>query len=112
DCVASLGFRLNQFARRFAADLLVGSPKKHDLVGKPEPRMGDGIQREQRLDDSRLHIECSGTKRAASSNPEWHLGQCSGRINRIVMAQNQNLPARFRIVGGSGDAQMSASMFL
>jgi len=47
---------------------------------------------EERLDDARFHIENARTVGFARGNAEGHFREGAGRVDRVVMAENQELP--------------------
>ncbi len=108
--IAASRFRFEEFARRFAADLLVGSPKEDETFAKRYFRLLKCLQREQRLNDSGLHVKSPGAVSFATFQPERHFGECSGRVDRIVVAQKEELAQRGRFAGCVSYAQKIATM--
>jgi hypothetical protein len=112
DSVAAAGFRFEEFARSFAADFLVRSPKEYQAFAERYFRLLKSHQREKALNDSGLHVESSRAIRFATGNAERHAGEGTGRVNRIVMAQDQQLARRPRLSWRIGNTQKIAAMLL
>src|SRR5258708_10275673 len=110
--IAAPRFRFEEVARRFASDLLVGRPKEDDTFAKGYFRLQKRLQREKRLNDSGLHVKDSRAVSFAAFQPERHPGECSGRVDRIVVAQHEELAQRARFAGCVSDAQKIATMLL
>ncbi len=86
DGIAAARFRFEELARRFAADLFVRSPEEDDAFAKWYFCVLNRLQREKRLNDSGLHVESSRPISFAAFQPERHFGECSCRVDRIVVA--------------------------
>jgi hypothetical protein len=50
-----------------------------------------GIDRRQRYDKTRFHVECSGAPSAPCRNPERRLLKCAERIDSVEVAEHQDL---------------------
>ena len=112
DGIAAACFRFEEFARGFAADLLVRSPEEDDAFAKRYFRLLKRLQREKRLNDAGLHVKGSRAVSFATLQPERHPGECSGRVNRIVVAQDQELARKRRFARRMSDADKIATTLL
>ena len=112
DGIAAACFRFEEFARGFAANLLVRSPEEDEAFAKMYFRVLKGLQREKCLNDAGLHVKGSRAVSFATFQPERHPGQCSGRVNRIVVAQDQELARRTRFARRMSDAEKIATMLV
>ena len=84
--VTATRFRFEIPPRRFAANLLVRGPEEDEAFAKMYFRVLKGLQREKRLHNSSLHIEDARSIGLAASYAKRHFGECSTRIDRIVVA--------------------------
>src|ERR1700682_6102295 len=110
--IAAARFRFEEFARGFAADLLVRSPDKDEAFAKRYFRLLKRLQREKCLNDSGLHVKSSWAVGFSAFQTERHLGERSGGVDRIVMAQDQELARRARFARRVSDANNIPTMFL
>src|ERR1700682_2662068 len=110
--ITAARFRFEEFARGFAADLLVRSPDKDEAFAKRYFRLLKRLQREKCLNDSGLHVKSPWAVSFSAFQAERHFGECSRGVDRIVMAQDQELARRARFVEGLGDAKKISTMLL
>src|SRR5712692_1824244 len=101
--IAAARFGFEEFPRGFAADLLVRGPEADEAFAKRYFRLLKRLQREKRLNDSGLHVENSRAVSFAAFQAKRHPGECSGRVDRIVVAQEQELARRARFVRRMSD---------
>jgi len=102
--VAAARFRFKILARRLTADLLIGSPKEDQAFVKLHSQVLKGLQREEGLHNSGFHVEGSRAVSFTASHAKRHFGECSGRVDRVVVAQDQELARRTRLAGPMSDA--------
>ena len=112
DGIAAACFRFEEFARGFAADFLVRSPEEDEAFVKRCFCLLKRLQREKRLYDAGLHVKGSRAVSFATLQPERHLGEGSGRVNRIVVAQDQELARRAKFARRMSDAEKIAAVLL
>ncbi len=112
DRIAAARFGFKNSARRFAADLLVGSPEEDDAFAKRHIRVVKRLQREKCLNDSRLHVKGSRAVSFAAFQSERHLCEGPGRVHRIVMAEDEELAGRARFTRRMSNVEKIAAMFL
>src|SRR5437868_12591993 len=70
------------------------------------------LQREKRQNYPGLHVKGSWPVGFATFQSERHLGECSGGVDRIVVAQDQKLARRARFVRRISDAEKIPTMLL
>ncbi len=73
-------------------------------------RSFDRVQSEKRLHNSRLHIEDAGAEHLSAGLAVRHSCQSSNGIDRVVVAEHQQLAARLTAAGFPSDTQMRAAM--
>src|ERR1700694_3840659 len=110
--ITAARFRFEEFARGFAADLLVRSPDKDEAFAKRYFRLLKRLQREKCLNDSGLHVKSPWAVSFSAFQTERHLGDRSGGVDRIVVAQDQELARRARFVRRLSDAEKIPAMLL
>src|SRR5271166_288336 len=84
------GQRLGDFTGRPAADFFIGNQKNRDRPGKsavPGLQRRNGVEHKR---DARLHIENARTEQSAIFNFAWHIHQSAQRIDRVIVAQQQD----------------------
>src|SRR5260221_12592223 len=113
DRIAALCLRFDELARTLAANLFIRGPQKDDPFLERGTAAPDRVERKQRLHDARLHIENAGAINTTRGDSKWHFGQRAGAVDRIVMAENQELRARsVSIARRASNSQMRAAMLL
>jgi hypothetical protein len=112
DRVASLRFLFNQFMRRFAADLFVGGPEKHQSLLHRRLQFTNGFEGEERLDDSGFHVESAWAVGFAGDDAKGHFGERASRIDGVVVAKHEELRFDTALRGFPADAEMIASVLL
>jgi len=70
------------------------------------------MEREERLNDPGFHVEDSGAIGFAAGDAEGHFLQGPGCIDRIVMAEDQELTGWCGFLWNEGYAQMVAAVLL
>ncbi len=110
DGVAATCFSLDELARRFTANFFIGGPQEDEAFAQAGVPLLKCLQSEKRLNDSRLHVKDSRSICFTGGNAEGHLPERPGRVNRVVMAQDQELTGGARVLWPIGDAEMIATM--
>ena len=110
--VAAPGFFFNYFAGRFAADFLVGSPQKNQAFLHRGLQFANGFEREERLDDTRLHIKRAGAVGFVPGNAKRHFGESAGGIDRVVVTKDEELRFDPTFRGFPDHAKMIAAVLL
>ena len=110
--VAAQGFVLDELARRFAADFLVGGPEKNNAFLERNCRSLEGLKRKESLDDACFHVERARAEEFTRTLVDRHFRECPDGINRIVVAENEKLGFAASRCGWPQDAEMIAAMFL
>src|SRR5580658_10101055 len=70
------------------------------------------FESEERLRDAGLHIEDAGAVSLSTGNTKRHFGKRAGRVDRVVMAEHQELSRGPRFLRPPGDAQLIAAELL
>src|SRR5580693_4300692 len=112
DRFAAPGFRFDELARDIAADLFVGSPEKNQTMCERSFGLLQSFESEERLRDAGLHIEDAGAVSLSTGNTKRHFGKRAGRVDRVVMAEHQELSRGPRFLRPPGDAQLIAAELL
>jgi len=112
DGVTAAGFRFDEDAGGFAADLLVGSPHEHDALGNRGLHFLQGLESKKRLDNASLHVKSAGAISFATREAIGHFGDGAGGVDRIVVAQDEELCSGRCNGRGPDDAKMIAAMLL
>jgi len=112
DGIAAPGVGLNQLARGIAADLLVGGPQEDDSLARQKAGALESFQSEESLDDSGFHVEDAGAESFAACDAERHGAESAGRVNGIVVAEDQELAGGMRFSGPGIDEDVRALEFL
>ena len=98
--------------RGFAADLLVGSPQENDALGNRGLRLLQGLESKKRLDNAGLHVKSAGAIGFATREAIGHFGDGAAGVDRIVVAEDEELRSGRCNGGRPHDAKMIAAMLL
>jgi len=112
DGVATKSFRFDEDAGGFAADLFVGSPQEDDALGNRRMGLLQGFQGKERLDNTGLHVKRARAIGFVAGESIRHFGDGTGGVNRIVMAEDEELRPGRGDRGRPDDAKMIAAMLL
>jgi hypothetical protein len=112
DGVAAASFRFDEDAGGFAADLLVGSPQENDALGNRGLRLLQGLESKKRLNNAGLHVKGAGAIGFATREAIGHFGDGAGGVDRIVVAEDEELRSGRSNGGRPDDAKMIAAMLL
>jgi len=72
----------------------------------------DRLERKKRLNNACLHVEDPGAVGSAAGDAEGHFRQSTCSIDRIVMAEHENLTGELRQILTVSHAQMVPAVFL
>lgn len=94
DSIAAARLGFEELAGGFAADLFVGSPKEDEAFAKRRLCFLQCLQREKRLNDAGLHVECPRAICFTGGNAEGHFAERTAGVDGVVMTEDQELSYR------------------
>lgn len=112
DGVATARFGFKELARGFAADLFVGGPEEDEAFAQGRSCFLQCLQGVERLNDSCLHVENSGTVSFAAGDAEGHGLKRAAGINGVVVTQDQELACGASLVRPIRNAEMIGALLL